>query len=474
MRLTANLIRESPWVPIVPTFKQLVFIALPHRMAFYGGAAGGGKSEALLASAALYAHVPGYVAMLFRRSYADLRLKGALLDRAHEWWGETAARWNSGDNRWEFPGGGTVGFGYLDNPMDHLRYKSMEAQFIGCDEATDMRETHLRYMITRLRRKEGSHIPTRIRFAGNPGGESHVYFGEHFVHPENALPLRPFVPATLEDNPHADREDYEISLAEQDDTAYAQLRYGAWIQDESAVYFKRSWWDRAANRYEPKGHDPHRPTDNRRARLSLARFAALDTAEKKEEHNAFTALTVGELTRDWRMQMVHAAKERLTFDELPDWVAEQLGPWAYDGKLQEVFIEEASSGTQLIQVIDAGGSWLAPLIAPILPHPEGKTALWRAASIWCRRNCVQLPWPHPAMPWLYGLESELFNVPNSPFKDYADSTSMLINGVEDREEHPLSTGWRYREAKRIQARHDVEAGIIHDTDEDERPDGIRW
>lgn len=47
--------------------------------------------------------VPGYAAILLRRSYADLALPGALMDRAHDWLGATAAAWNDRKHAWSFP-----------------------------------------------------------------------------------------------------------------------------------------------------------------------------------------------------------------------------------------------------------------------------------------------------------------------------------------------------------------------------------
>lgn len=45
---------------------------------------GCGKTDALLMGAVAYVAVPGYAALLFRRSFADLSLPGALMDRTHD------------------------------------------------------------------------------------------------------------------------------------------------------------------------------------------------------------------------------------------------------------------------------------------------------------------------------------------------------------------------------------------------------
>jgi hypothetical protein len=82
---TALTPRTNKYIPHTPTPKQSAFLLLPGREAFFGGAAGGGKSDALLTAALQYVDVPGYSAILFRRTYADLALPGALMDRAEQW-----------------------------------------------------------------------------------------------------------------------------------------------------------------------------------------------------------------------------------------------------------------------------------------------------------------------------------------------------------------------------------------------------
>ena len=62
------------WCPHAPTERQRVFLELQTKEAFYGGAAGGGKSDALLMGALDYVDTPGYAALLLRRTYADLSL----------------------------------------------------------------------------------------------------------------------------------------------------------------------------------------------------------------------------------------------------------------------------------------------------------------------------------------------------------------------------------------------------------------
>ncbi|MGB9866728.1 MAG: phage terminase large subunit [Bacillota bacterium] len=215
---------------------------LPHLEALYGGAAGGGKSEALLMAALQYVDVPGYSAILFRRTYTDLSLPNALMDRAHQWLDGTDAKWNEREKTWHFPSGATLSFGYLETENDKYRYQSAEFQFIGFDELTQFTESQYRYLFSRLRRLKNSRVPLRIRAASNPGGIGHEWVKQRFII-EGERYGRPFIPARLEDNPYLDAEEYEKSLANLDPVTREQLLNGDWSARQSGSMFRREWFE---------------------------------------------------------------------------------------------------------------------------------------------------------------------------------------------------------------------------------------
>ena len=82
--------------------KQLAFLANPSDEVLYGGAAGGGKSSAGLMAALMFMDVPGYNALILRRTFQDLNQPGAIMDRAKQWLAGTDARWQGQHNRFVF------------------------------------------------------------------------------------------------------------------------------------------------------------------------------------------------------------------------------------------------------------------------------------------------------------------------------------------------------------------------------------
>src|ERR1700722_20263054 len=162
----------NPWIPQKPTSKQAQFLISPAKEALYGGAAGGGKSSALLMGAAQDVETAGYAALILRRTFADLSLPGALIARSKDWW-SGKAKWNGQDHKWTFPSGAVVQFGYCVHPGDERRYKSSEFQFIAVDEATELLPAAYRFLFSRLRRPLGFPVPIRMRTGSNPGGPGH-------------------------------------------------------------------------------------------------------------------------------------------------------------------------------------------------------------------------------------------------------------------------------------------------------------
>ncbi len=218
----------SPFTPHAPTPKQHAFCWCVDEEVLFGGQAGGGKSDAIIMAALQYVHVPGYAALILRKSYPDLAQPGAIMSRAKEWLrGVEGVKWNEQLKEFTFPSGAKLVFGYLKRDDDVYQYQGAEYQFIGFDELTQFTEFQYTYLHSRLRRLAGSTVPLRMRGATNPGGKGHQWVRRYFLAPSTSAG-RVFIPSSLSDNPHLDQEAYLRSLEHLDPYTKAQLMHGDW------------------------------------------------------------------------------------------------------------------------------------------------------------------------------------------------------------------------------------------------------
>lgn len=436
MRATARLVARSPWIPIQPTPKQLHFLSLQTTEAFYGGAAGGGKSDALLMDALLFADVPGYKAILLRRTYPELAGLDGLINRSKDWLGPTNAVWSEGHMRWTFPSGAMLRFGHMQREEDKHKYQGDQFQFIGYDELTSFTETQYAYVgHSRLRRLRTSPVPLRIRSASNPGNIGHEWVYERFVVNDlrgTGIGEKPFISAKLDDNPYLSTEEYRLQLQELDDVTRRQLLNGEWVTPYGERPFKRSYW-RGKNRFTSEEGE-------RVKNRCVARWIGWDTAAMDKEEAAYTACVVAELDQNYELYIKEVWQGRPEFTELPEIVTQMAYKYNRDSKLRSVIVEEASSGIQVIQVLKATAPlWLRDKLSAM--KPLGKEHSHAQAGVWAKRNSIKLPEPGEDVPWLFPFEEQLYKVPNSQFLDMADALGLVVN----RAKHMLAEGWRVRE-----------------------------
>lgn len=252
--------RLTAYVPHKPHARQQAGLILDDVLEVgFGGAAGGGKSDWLLMSALQYADVPGYAALIVRRTHKQLAMEGGLLERSHKWL-RGRARWNDRDSRWEFNEGSSLTFGYLENKEDETRYDSSEFQFIGVDELQQFDERQYLYLFSRLRRTVDEHpalakIPLRIRASFMPGGRGHVWVKQRFItetprySAENKIE-RVFLPSFLVDNPSLNADEYRRSLQNLLSVDRQRLLEGNWNVTDSQ-YFRRDWFEVVADYPKP-------------------------------------------------------------------------------------------------------------------------------------------------------------------------------------------------------------------------------
>jgi len=198
-----------------------------------------------------YVDVPGYAAIIFRRTFADLALPGAIMARSKEWLTNTDAKWNEQSKQWRFPSGAVLQFAYMEHADDELRYQGAEFQYVGFDELTQFPEEQYTYLFSRLRRPRLDEattederervealgkVPLRARSASNPGGVGHGWVKKRFPIDGQPRGRRVFIPAKMQDNPHGDAVAYRASLSHLSETLRQQLEEGDWNVAEGLAY----------------------------------------------------------------------------------------------------------------------------------------------------------------------------------------------------------------------------------------------
>lgn len=416
---------ENPWVPDAIkaglTVKQAEFLAFEGREALYGGAAGGGKSVALLIAALQYIDEPGYSALILRRTFKQLAKSDSILNKSKEWLmgrnvpGVGKARWNGDEHKWTFPNGNTLEFGHMESENAIYDYQGGSWPFVGVDECTQFAEKMLAYPRSRQRRPAGSRMPIRWRGGTNPGGIGHEYVKLRYIKDGNgkdpSTPNRQYFPARLEDNPNIDQAEYVATLKESgiDPITLAQLLAGDWDAVPGGR-FRREWF----RRYERYGTGYRVLAPNGEYRyidhLRMI-FQTCDPAASEKKTADYTVLSTWGLTDRWELFWLDCRRWQREIPDLPGLIETEYRRW----KPQWVAIERVAANSGVYQLCLRGKMIVRPL------DPLGEDKLVRATAGMVLAESGRLYFPHAdAAEWVNDAETELALFTGDPKKDAHD------------------------------------------------------
>jgi phage terminase large subunit len=205
-----------------PFPKQRQFHASPAKYRLFGGAAGPGKTKALLMEAVVQALThPNVNTLLLRRTFPEL--EASLLHYfRRDVPRELYAAFHESKHLVEWKNGSTTRFGYCASEHDVYQYQGAEYLFIGIDELTLFTLRQWQFLTSRNRCPVPGTFPC-MAGATNPGNIGHAWVKALWIDKQAAPGMeRPeeynakdydFIPARFFDNPiYAADKNYQKTL----------------------------------------------------------------------------------------------------------------------------------------------------------------------------------------------------------------------------------------------------------------------
>ncbi len=160
---------------------QTDFVRCPVFEVMFGGARGGGKTEASVGEwighSDLYQE---YASGLFlRRRRKDL---DGVIERTLQLYSKLGGKYNATRNTWRMPKGSLLEFGYLERPDDVLQYQGRSFTRIYVEEAAQF-PSYSPIAKLKATLRSANKVPVGMRLTSNPGGAGHQWVKERYINP---------------------------------------------------------------------------------------------------------------------------------------------------------------------------------------------------------------------------------------------------------------------------------------------------
>lgn len=345
---------------------QTLLLQCPVEDVLFGGARGGGKSDALLGDWASHAGMYGENAkgIIFRKTTPELE---DLILRSKEIYSAIGAKWITGIKTWIFPNGSRLRMRWLERDEDADRYQGHAYTHISFDE---MGAWATPYGIDKLRAtlRSAHGIPCVSRGSANPGGLGHIWLNERYIQKskpfvpyfdESRKIWRVFIPSRVLDNKKL--LDADPGYIDRLKSSGPPWLVRAWLEGDWSAASADSFFMQEALLVDGQPVEWPGKCDQI--------FAVLDTALKDGMQHDGTSVTYFSVNKtaphpltvlDWDVVQIKAS---VLVDFLPG-IHATLQRMAKETKAREgsigVFVEDKGSGTVLLQQATDGATYPIP------------------------------------------------------------------------------------------------------------------
>ena len=168
---------------------QTEFLSTPADIAIGGGAAGAGKTFALLLEPLRHSNNKDFGAVIFRRTSPQIRSEGGLWDTSNSVYPLIGAKPKETNLEWIFGSGSGIKFSHLEYEKNVLDWQGSQIPFIGFDELTHFSEKMFFYLLSRNRSTCG--VRPYVRATCNPDPDSWVAsFIEWWIDQDSGFPIK--------------------------------------------------------------------------------------------------------------------------------------------------------------------------------------------------------------------------------------------------------------------------------------------
>lgn len=304
-----------------------------------GGAAGGGKTRALLMEPLRHVHIAGFRAVVFRRTSPQIMSGGGMWDEAKELYPHpplNGKAYLTPSTEYRFPSGAEISFAHLQHEADRENWKGAQIALLMFDQLEDFTEGQFWYLLSRNRSVSG--VRPYVRATCNPDASSWLArFIEWWIDQETGYAIDErsgvirwmvrdsdeiywadtreellerfpdgmpqsvtFIRSLLEDNPTLQKKDpsYRAKLLALPTVERERLLRGNWkIMPSAGVYFRREMfeivdavpeglryvraWDLAGSTKKQEGDDPDWTVGLKLGRSKEGRLYVVDVARMR-------------------------------------------------------------------------------------------------------------------------------------------------------------------------------------------------